>query len=190
MAMRKWNARTRDDLIIEAWEHLDCESVGARELGQIQMILRETFGEGALASPAAIARTVADEGAVLRHPEVFECDRAWREANLEKLSFGDSLDFSNLDVAFASMVKIEERRLQLQFGGDASALSDLRQVVTSIKKEMTSSARSRIIDTSHKLLFNEVAQWLSVWLQSPELFSDWLDLRRRSPDFRKRFHLE
>jgi len=190
MAMRKWNARTRDDLIIEAWEHLDCESVGARELGQIQMILRETFGEGALASPAAIARTVADEGAVLRHPEVFECDRAWREANLKKLSFGDSLDFSNLDVAFASMVKIEERRLQLQLGGDASALSDLRQVVTSIKKEMTSSARSRIIGTPHKLLFNEVAQWLSVWLQSPELFSDWLDLRRRSPDFGKRFHLE
>jgi hypothetical protein len=188
MAMRKWNARTRDDLIIEAWEHLDCESVGARELEQIQMVLRETFGEGALASPAAIARTVADEGAVLRHPEVFECDRAWRETNLKKLSFGDSLDFSDLDVAFASMVKIEERRLQI--GDNTSAVSDLRQVVESIKKEMTSSARSRIIDTPHKVLFNEVAQWLGVWLQSPELFSDWLDLRRRSPDFRKRFGLE
>src|SRR5260370_5015132 len=36
----------------------------------------------------------------------------------------------------------------------------------------------------------EVAQWLAVWLQSPSLFDDWLDLRRRSPDFRKKFSME
>ena len=71
---KRWRSRTKQDLVIEVWEALDCESVGARELEQIQEALRERFGEGALASPAAIARMVADEGAVLRHPEVCECD--------------------------------------------------------------------------------------------------------------------
>jgi hypothetical protein len=33
----------------------------------------------------------------------------------------------------------------------------------------------------------EISEWLSVWLQSPELFSDWLDLRRRSPEYKKKF---
>jgi hypothetical protein len=188
MAKPNWKSRTRLDLMIEVWEQLDCESVGARELEQIQAALIEKFGGGAEASPASIARAVADEGAVLRHPEVFECDRAWREANLKKLSFGDSLDFSNLETAFASVVTIEEERLQ-QSGGDALK-SDLAQAVTAIRKELTLRARSPIIETSEKILFNEVAQWLSVWLQSPELFSDWLDLRRRSPEFRKKFSLE
>ena len=52
----KWKSRTRHDLIIEVWEDLDCESVGARELEQIQEVLREKFGEGARDSPASIAR--------------------------------------------------------------------------------------------------------------------------------------
>jgi len=29
-----------------------------------------------------------------------------------------------------------------------------------------------------------------VWLQTPNLFDDWLDLRRRSPDFRNKFSME
>ena len=62
MLKGNWNARTKHDLIIEVWEYLDCESVGARELEQIQQALGERFGAGALQSPASIARTVADEG--------------------------------------------------------------------------------------------------------------------------------
>lgn len=187
MPKPNWKARTKLDLIIEVWEQLDCESVGARELENIQDALREKFGAGALSSPAAIARAVADEGAVLRHPEVFECDRAWREASLKKLALGDYLDFSNLPSAFASVVKIEEKRLQLQLDADAGTLKDLRAAVTAIKKDLTLNARGKIVEQPQKNWLNEVSHWLGLWLQSPELFSDWLDLRRRSPEFRRKF---
>src|ERR1700682_5847532 len=92
---REWRSRTKRDLIIEVWEALDCESVGARELDQIQQVLHERLGAGAIESPAAIARVVADEGAALRHPEVFECDLKWRGGEL----FGtpNNLDFSHFD---------------------------------------------------------------------------------------------
>ena len=185
MTKKSWSARTRDDLIIEVWEHLDCESVGADELQRIQSVLSERFGAGALTSPAAIARVVADEGAVLRHPEVFECDRQWREAVLKSLSFGDSLDFSTAARAFEAVVRIEEERLRLS--DNADGLRELRDVVTALKTELTLNARSQIIAEAQRTLLDEVAQWLTVWLQSPELFSDWLDLRRRSPEFRTKF---
>ena len=113
MTAKNWSARNKHDLIIEVWEDLDCESVGAHELEQIQRALREKFGAGAVASPASLARTVADEGAQLRHPEVFDFDVKWREQNLQKLTFKDELDFSDLSLAFASVVKLEEQRLQL-----------------------------------------------------------------------------
>ncbi len=185
MTKKNWSARTRDDLIIEVWEHLDCESVGADELQGIQSALLERFGAGALTSPAAIARVVADEGAVLRHPEVFECDREWREAVLKSLSFGDSLDFSTAPRAFESVVRIEEERLRLS--DNPEGLRDLRDVVTALKTELILNSRSQIIAEAQRTLLDEVAQWLTVWLQSPELFSDWLDLRRRSPEFRTKF---
>src|SRR6266852_484964 len=82
IAAKSSRASTRRDLLIEVWEALDCESVGARELEQIQQVLHEKLGAGAIESPATIARVVADEGAALRHPEVFESDLKWREGKL------------------------------------------------------------------------------------------------------------
>ena len=182
----KWRARTRRDLIIEVWEHLDCESVGAHELEKIQEALREKFGEGALESPAAIARAVADEGAVLRHPEVFDCDAKWRRRNMDPLGFHKVLDFSSLSSAFQSIVKIEEKRLALQTD-DTGILTQLQSIVMSARKHSLLRARSRIIDPGQREEAKEVSQWLTIWLQAPELFSDWLDLRRRSPEFLQKF---
>lgn len=187
---RRWKSRTKQDLIIEVWEELDCESVGARELEQIQKVLREEFGEGGRESPAAIARTVADEGAVLRHPEVFDCDLKWRRQNLDDRRFADHLDFSNLSSAFESVIKLEESRLELQTDSNPKALEKLRGVVGASRNDLSLRARSKILDFREKEEAKEVLHWLTVWLQSPELFSDWLDLRRRSPEFRKRFETD
>jgi hypothetical protein len=187
MTKKDWSARTKTDLIIEVWEDLDCESVGARELEQIQQALGEKFGEGALASPASIARAVADEGAVLRHPEVFECDVKWREQNLKKWEFKEELNFTDLSVAFDSVVKLEERRLQLQLDGDATGLKELRGMVMATRKDLGLRARSKVLEGALREQLKEILEWLAVWLQSPELFSDWLDLRRNSPEFNQKF---
>jgi hypothetical protein len=187
MNAKSWRARTRRDLIIEVWEALDCESVGARELEQIQQALGEKFGEGALESPAAIARVVADEGAVLRHPEVVECDVKWRKREMAKTSFGNQLDFSDLSSAFASVVRLEEKRLQLRSEGQATLPRELRDVVTVARADCLLRARSRILDRPKREQAKEVSEWLRVWLQAPELFSDWLDLRRRAPEYREKF---
>jgi hypothetical protein len=187
MTVKSWSARTRQDLIIEVWEDLDCESVGARELEQIQHALREKFGEGALESPASIARTVADEGAVLRHSEVFACDVKWRKQNLAKWSFREGLDFADLSSAFKSVVKLEEKRLQLQADNETKGLQDLRDIAAAARKDLLLQARSKIIDEGAREQLKEISQWLAIWLQSAELFSDWLELRRLSLDYRKRF---
>ena len=187
MTAKNWSARNKHDLIIEVWEDLDCESVGAHELEQIQRALREKFGAGAVASPASLARTVADEGAQLRHPEVFDFDVKWREQNLQKLTFKDELDFSDLSLAFASVVKLEEQRLQLPADSEGNGLKELRDIVVVARKVLLLKARSKIIERDVREQLQEAAEWLTVWLQSPELFSDWLDLRRRSAEFRGKF---
>ncbi len=183
MPKARWNSRTKHDLIIEVWEHLDCESVGERELEQIQEALRERFGDGALESPASIARTVADEGAVLRHPEVFNFDSKWRERNVAERIFPDGLDFSGLSKALESLTKLEDSRREFQAGKNEKGLEQLHDLVANARKDCLLIARSKIIDNSQRQQAKEVSHWLMVWLQSPELFSDWLELRRRSPEF-------
>ena len=179
---KRWRAVNKQELILEVWEALDCESVGSRELEEIQQALQQRFGDGGNESPAAIARLVADEGAVLRHPEVFECDQNWRLRRLQLQSFEQQLDFSEFDKAVASfsvLDKVQE--------SDGAAASRLLDVVSNARQNVLAVSRSKIVDSAERERAKEISQWLIVWLQSPQLFSDWLDLRLRSDEFRNKF---
>jgi hypothetical protein len=184
-ADKGWRARTKRDLIIEVWEALDCESVGAREIEQIQKVLSEELGEGASDSPGSIARVVADEGAALRHPEVFECDLKWREDELAGTS--NHLDFSSLGTALESFVEIENRRREVEQMEDNAGLQRLREVIAFARQDAFLIARSKVIPDPQRAEAKEISEWLRVWLVAPGLFRDWLDLRMRSAEFRQKF---
>ncbi len=182
-----WKSRTRHDLIIEVWEDLDCESVGARELEQIQQALRQKFGEGAQDSPASIARTVADEGAVLRHPEVFDYDTQWREQRISGVVPSESLSFSNLSEASESIRKLESWRREFAGDGKQGELRQLQEFALKTKQDLQLVARSRVVDTRKGLEAGEVVQWLTIWMLDPAIFEDWLSLRKRSAEFVEKF---
>ncbi|HRA39690.1 MAG TPA: hypothetical protein PK108_03955, partial [Pyrinomonadaceae bacterium] len=65
-----WHARTKNELIIEVWEKLDCENVGSTEIEAIEIAVAAEYGQAAVDSPMIIARLLADEGAELRHAEI------------------------------------------------------------------------------------------------------------------------
>jgi hypothetical protein len=183
MKANRWRARTKRDLIIEVWEALDCESVGARELKQIQSVVMQAFGAGSVDSPASIARTLADEGAVLRHPEVLSLDTEWRERELLALISPDELDFSGLAEASASIKKLDTLRRELEANSEQVQLGRLREMTLKLKQDASLVARSKTVERRKRLEAREIAQWLTVWLQSPDVFDDWLSLRQRSPEF-------
>ncbi|MBA2525744.1 MAG: hypothetical protein H0V18_08180 [Pyrinomonadaceae bacterium] len=169
--------------MIEVWEALDCESVGAGELKQIQEVIRQRFGDGSLDSPASIARILADEGAVLRHPEVLSLDTEWRERKLSALISSDELSFSGLAQASASIKKLDTMRRKFEQNSEQQQLRRLREMTLNFKQDALGVARSKTVARQKRLEAKEIAQWLTVWLQSPDIFDDWLSLRQRSPEF-------
>lgn len=177
---------TKLDLILAVWEALDCESVGSKELKQIQAAVAERFGESAVDSPGTVARMLADEGAVLRHPEVLACDAKWRESKLARLA-AHSLNFESLSAAVQSINRFEGLRRELAEDRDNKGLRELRDAVTVSRQELMFVAASKAMPEFDRAKAKEIAGWLEVWLRTPELFVDWLDLRRASPEFRKRF---
>jgi hypothetical protein len=94
----------RDEFIIEVWEAMGKEVVGASELGVIESAIIERFGTAI--SPAAIARVLADHGARLGHPEILQADARWREK--QSLFTPDDLEFGNLEAARKLINKIEQ----------------------------------------------------------------------------------
>jgi hypothetical protein len=84
--MGSTNSRPRPvrELIIECWQQLDREFLGASELQEIQ---RSVQASGLELAPSLIARTLADVGVRLRHPEVIDCDALWRAQQFTETSW-------------------------------------------------------------------------------------------------------
>jgi hypothetical protein len=165
----------RDQFIVDWWTENGNESAGAAELDRIQQALVERFGAQGRESPAAIARTLADNGVRLKHPEILAADVRWREQG--SLFSPEELTFTNIDEA----IVFAEKLAGLPQG------AEVRSLVLQLKAELEWMAKSMRIPLPDRLLALEVAHWLTIWLQNPPIFSDWLVLRRESTEFRERF---
>ena len=158
---------------------MEKDVVGAPELDLIQQALAVRFGT--MVSVASIARTLADHGVRLGHPDVLAADVRFRERT--SLFTSDDLTFGTLEAATGFTEKVEA--LRQQFEDDKPMLEHLRHTVQQIKIELDALAVSKTAD--HRNLAQEVGQWLTIWLQNPQIFPEWLALRRNAPEFRSRF---
>jgi hypothetical protein len=165
----------KKQVIIELWSETGKQTVGASELELLQQGLLARFG--AADSPASIARTLADDGVTLRHPEIMEADQRWRHARMTALLSPDELNVATVEAGLSLIQKIE--RLRREFAGDDAMLDHLRQSVRRMKGELELMTKPP--------LAQELAQWLTVWLQNPQIFEEWFALRRATAEFRERF---
>ena len=166
--------RTQELLIIDVWKPMDKEVVGAPELESIRETIAERFGTSV--SPASIARALADHGVRLGHPEILQADLHWRERN--QLFTEEDLTFGTIDAANALIEKIESL-------GGQSENERLRYEVRQFKTELDLLVANE--NAPNRELAQEIAQWLTIWLQTPQIFSEWLSLRRSTTDFQARF---
>ena len=183
----KWQARSKRDLIIEVWEWLDCESVGAVELQAISAAVHEQYGAGAVESPLAMARLLADEGAELRHPEIMGLDVAWRTQDKYAAMFRNLLKFADFTQAVQTLRQLENLRQQFTREKDAIGLRRLRELALKGKQRAAMVAANPKVESAKRAEKEEIAHWFGVWLNAPTLFNDWLALRFNSPEFKQRF---
>ena len=176
-----WRSRNKIDLMIEVWEKLDCESVGAAEIEAIEEAVTGRFGQRAVDSPMVIARLLADEGAELRHSEIMELYVKRRsEQRPYEAELRDLLDLESLKSTLRSIRDAENLRRKLLTENDKEGLRLLREKVIAAKERLSQGS-------GDKMLRSEITHWLTLWLQSPELFENWLKIRRGSKGFIDRF---
>jgi len=181
--------RTKHELMIAVWDDLGRGMVGASELRKIQRLIRERFGAGAVESPAAIARVLADEGAELRHPEIIELDARWRHSKITR----EEKRLGGLEtVAAGEPLRLHEaetliKRLEGLRAGDKTAVRSAQKIAIEARQLAHSMARDPNLEQTVRSEQAEIGEWFTVWIQTPGLFEEWLELRRRSVDFKKKF---
>lgn len=125
-------------------------------------------------SPASQARALADRGGKLAHPEIINADVRWRS---ERLFTAEELKFDTPAAAVAWMEKL----------GAETDHERLRQPVLSLKRELELIVTSERTTQHDRQLAREIGQWLTIWLQNPQIFLDWFALRQNAVEFREQF---
>jgi hypothetical protein len=176
-----WKSKTKNDLIIEVWEKLDCESIGEREIAAIEEVVRDIYGKSAVDSPMVIARLLADEGAELRHSEIMGLHVKHFPSTVYDAMFRNILQFESFTQTISNVRQLENLRRKFTTDNDKEGLRILREKVVKSKESLL-EIRTRI---NH-----ELANWLLIWLQTPEMFETWTTLRMKSEDFQTHFSHE
>jgi hypothetical protein len=178
-----WKASTKTDLVIEVWEKLDCESIGATEIEAIETVVRDVYGKSAVDSPMTIARLLADEGAELRHSEIMELYVERASDRPYGAALRNILKLDDLQSTLGTVRALETLRKKYLASADKEGLRKLRETAISGKDRALETAGRKNVDPETRYLNSEIANWLTIWLQTPDVFEDWVKLRQKSTEF-------
>ncbi len=182
-----WNARTKNDLIIEVWEKLDCENIGAPEIEAIETVVADQYGTAAVESPMVIARLLADEGADLRHSEIMQLYLERANERPYDAALRNILRISGLRSTLASIRELENLRQKYKSENDKEGLRIVKETGVAGKQSAQDLANRMSADEVTRSLNLEIAEWLTIWLQTPDVFEHWVELRQRSHHFIETF---
>jgi hypothetical protein len=171
-------SRTRQEMVLEIYDREAMGEVTESEIRIIQKGLLDAFGEGGLLSPGEIARVLLEEKLPVRFDQVLRMGHL--HDRYEEMFAGLAFP-ANLVQAAESLQKIDARYREFRQQGDRTGIRYARQ--TALRARQNALALSR---TPERRQINlEIAQWFSIWLQTPDIFQSWLEIRQRQPEFRQ-----
>lgn len=116
---------------------------------------------------------------------------AWStSADAEELyeeEFADLLHFSTLNEAEMCLVRLDELLRKFLTEGERAAAERVREVARLGRRRAEMIARNQKVEPNKRAAKAEVARWFAIWLETPDAFFDWLDVRKQSPEYRGRF---
>lgn len=99
--------------------------------------------------------------------------------------FAGRLKFATFAEAEETLRRLEELRLRYRELGDRKGEGYCRELALLGRRRAEQIARNPRVDAARRLEKGEIALWFRIWLETPALFETWLELRRRTDEFRR-----
>ena len=172
---------TRKELILEAARGLGKERYTVAEIEQIRRQLIVHAGPEAASAPEYIVDVLEEAGLRVNFSTHID------EEGLYEEEFHDLLHFSTLEDAEMCIIRLDELLRKFQADGDRAAVDRTREIGVLGRRRAEMIARNHKVDVAKRAEKEEIAQWFAIWLETPDAFFDWLEVRKQSPDFGRRF---
>jgi hypothetical protein len=167
---------TKKSLILEYVERQRPEMVGRNDVAAIHRDLRQRLGVKGRVSDRYLLRVIEEQGVSI------DASLGGLPADLLAV-----LKFDTLLGAAAAIDELESRRQAAIAAGDRAAEDACIRAGRRARENADWVARNTRVRWIVRAERAEIASWFRVWLETPEVFRDWLEVRRRSPEFAERF---
>ena len=101
--------------------------------------------------------------------------------------FEDLLHFKTLEDAEVSIMRLDELRHKFAERKELAAVNRVLEVARLGKRRAEMISRNHKVEPQKRTEKEEIAVWFRVWLESPDAFFGWLEVRKASPEFKLRF---
>jgi len=174
-------SHTKKSLILTLARELGKPKLTAAEIEQIRRQLIAKLGPQGKTGSDYIMSVLKEAGM-----RVVLSTRTDTEDQYEE-EFEDLLRFSTLEEAEMCLIRLDELMRKFLTGGERVPAERVREVARLGRRRAEMIARNRKVDARKRQSKEEVAHWFAVWLETPDAFFDWLEVRKQSPEYRERF---
>jgi phosphoenolpyruvate-protein kinase (PTS system EI component) len=173
--------KTKKALILETAREINVQRWTPAEIDQLRRRLLAMHGEAGKTGSDYIADVLKDAGHKVLLTLQEEAEEMYEE------EFEDLLHFKTLGDAEVSVMRLDELMRKFQAHGEQAAVERVLDVARLGKRRAEMIARNRKVEPQKREEKLEIANWFRIWLETPDAFFDWLDVRKQSPEFRAKF---
>ena len=173
--------KSKKALILETAREINVQKWTPAEIDQLRRRLMAEHGEAGKTGADYIADVLKDAG----HKVLLSLQEEAEEQYEEE--FEDLLHFKTLEDAEVSITRLDELMRKFRAHGEHAAVERVLEVARLGKRRAEMIARNRKVEAQKRAEKLEIASWFRIWLETPDAFFDWLDVRKQSPEFRAKF---
>ena len=146
--------------------------------------LRRQLGPGDRTSLGYVASVLREAGYEVQYEDRYS-DPVMPEPYASRLK--GVLEFRDLASAEQSLLRLDAIFREYSSAADRLGATLVRALVKKGKLRARSIAANPRVQAPKRQEKQEIARWFQVWLETPDLFADWLVLRKSSHEFRSLF---
>jgi hypothetical protein len=179
--MARGASPTKKKVILEIAGELAVPRFTPAEVEQIRRQLVARLGAAGRTSAEYIAGVLETAGM-----RIVWSTKADTEGHYEE-EFHNLLHFANLADAELCIMRLDELYRKFHQEKEHAATERVLEVARLGRRRAEMIARNHKVEPEKRAEKEEIMQWFKVWLETPTAFFDWLEARKATPDFKKRF---
>ena len=176
--------KTKKQIILDYCKECGIHVVGPGEIRQIAEEINRTLGPQKKTSFTYIAQVLQEAGLALNYHDRY-LHPSLPQPYVTQLK--GALQYRDLSTAESSLRRLDEAYQTYARAADRTGIALVRSLLLKGKERAQKLAANPRVDPAKRREKQEIAHWFTVWLQTPDLFFDWLALRKRSEEFHRLF---